>query len=169
MHQENLTHAQLLMQAVLANNCEETAYAISCGANVNAPDDEGERPLCIAVYEGNTDVVSLLLENGADPDAINDFDEPVIMTASMEGHLDIVLLLVAHGADIEKTDSDGHTAIDIAEFYGHNAIAEYLKMTLEMAASANVPPDDPSGKTKRLSSRILSLLPHKAGHLANVS
>jgi ankyrin repeat protein len=43
---------------------------IKRGANVNAKDASGVKPLDLAVFNGNVDLVKILLENGAKPDAI---------------------------------------------------------------------------------------------------
>jgi hypothetical protein len=164
MHDE-YADARRLMQAILDNAPDAAEDAIAAGANVNAPDEDGEQPLCIAAYEGNDEVVRVLLEHGADPSIRNEFDEPVLVTASMEGHLAVVRQLVEHGADIGQTDFDGHTAIQIAEFYGHMDICDYLREQ-EALAATSTPDDTPPrpGRSRRIGARLIGLFPHRNRH-----
>jgi len=75
------------------------------GANIEATDDLGQRPLLSAARYGRTDVVRRLLDRGADIDAVGWSDESALSNAAVEGHGDLVDLLLSKGARRRVTDA----------------------------------------------------------------
>lgn len=68
------------------------------GANIEATDDLGQRPLLSAAHYGRTDVVRRLLDHGADIDAVDWADHSALSHAVIGGHRDLVDLLLSKGA-----------------------------------------------------------------------
>ncbi|NJB67242.1 ankyrin repeat protein [Desulfobaculum xiamenense] len=166
MHDDNARFG-MLMTAILDANPAGVSRAIASGAKVNALNDDGESPLCVAAYEGHAEIVGLLLANGADPDARNAFNEPPLVTASMEGHAEVVRMLLEHGASIDATDEDGYTALYLAVFYGHTAVEKLLREHVHRLKDASPNHPDATPRHKGFGARLLALIPHR-GHLATV-
>lgn len=97
-------------------------------ANVNALDDHGNTPLCIAIAAGNgrKDIVELLLSAGADIELEkNGNGWTPLFLAVIIGHLDVIKILIQNGASI-KRNRYGETPQDYAAQMGHMEIFEFL-------------------------------------------
>lgn len=57
--------------------------------------------------------------------------------AAIKGHLEICQLLISYGADSHIPDRCGFTALDFAEFQGHERVATLLRAAMKV-----VPSDD---------------------------
>ncbi|MBI3777669.1 MAG: ankyrin repeat domain-containing protein [Gammaproteobacteria bacterium] len=60
-----------LQRAVIQDDVEAVRRAIDEGADVNAPNVNGDTPLILAIFEHNKEMVRLLLDKGADPNIIS--------------------------------------------------------------------------------------------------
>ena len=129
------------------------------GADRDACDKNGNRPLIDAVKLGDASTVAFLLENGADPNT-RDPDEktPLHWFFSISGpilvrhinrqvdlrqiEVQIAEALVRNGADVNARDNQGRTPLAVAAGLGNVKAAEFL---LKNGADVNARDND--GKT----------------------
>ena len=103
-------------------------FLIAKGADVNARHMSGWTPLTEASRGGHAGIVKILLAEGADPNAESIYTrETALMLAAQEGHEDIAEMLIRGGADIGREDNKGKTALDKAEYHGHEKVADLIK------------------------------------------
>ena len=57
--------------------------------------------------------------------------------AAIKGHLDICQLLFAYGADPHIRDRRGFTALQFAEFQGHERVAHLIRAMMKEAPDAD--------------------------------
>ena len=107
------------------------------GANVEATDDLGRRPLLSAARFGHTAVVRDLLDRGADINGDDWSDQTALSEAAVHGHDEIVELLLARGAKrslldavaLEDADLTGKLLSDGGDpdhvYYGEGRLAMY--------------------------------------------
>ena len=76
---------------------------------------------------GYNEVVSYLLSRGAQIEDHDSHGRTPLMWASMRGHLYTVKILLEAGADINATSKWGSTAIEYAQKYDNQDIAQYLR------------------------------------------
>ena len=110
--------------------CSDQNYAVvkllvDWGADVNAEDGSGRRPLHSACSNNALRVAELLLDNGADVDAASDFGTALCdaCTHNSEG---MVQLLLGRGAKINLGDSDMNFPLVVACQKGNVMIAQHL-------------------------------------------
>ena len=90
----------LLCAAATHGDLAEVKRLIEAGANVNAPNKKGERPLAAAAEQGRLNVVKFLLRSGADPNAasrIHSATDTPLVAAVLSGKLPLVETIVAAG------------------------------------------------------------------------
>jgi ankyrin repeat protein len=75
------------------------------GANIEATDDLGQRPLLSAARHGHTEVVRRLLDRGAEIDAVGWSDESALANAAIEDHHETAALLLSRGASRGVVDA----------------------------------------------------------------
>ena len=83
-----------------------------------------------AARAGNLEVVKLFVEAGMDIDATNNYGVNGVTAlhwAAWDGHLSVVEYLVGQGASLTATDNHGKMAKDIASYWGHADIVDYLE------------------------------------------
>jgi len=97
--------------AVQREDSAMTRMLVRAGANAQAPNRYGMRPLWMAAATGNAEVVKLLLDAGADPNTSVTGAETAVMTAARAGSVDTLKLLIAHGASLNTSDARGQTAL----------------------------------------------------------
>ena len=107
---------------------------IESGADVNAKNNNGNTPLCVASSNEHIEIVKLLLEYGADVNAKNNYGSTPLYLASECGHTEIVKLLLEYGADVNE-----YTPLYWASYKGH---AEIVKLLLEYGADVNIKDND---------------------------
>lgn len=107
---------------------------ISQGANVNYRDCDSENtPLYKATLNNHLDIIKLLIENRANSNLKGPDGITPLSLAATKGNLDIVSILMANGADENATTyynlirHENMNAIKIAEAYGHNTVANYIR------------------------------------------
>ncbi|KAH3759948.1 26S proteasome non-ATPase regulatory subunit 10 [Pelomyxa schiedti] len=83
------------------------------GADVNAPNQWGKRPLHKAAEEGNLQCAKILLESGALSHRTDSFGRIPLHYACIKGDPSIVELLLAHGSDPNCCDSRGKKPVEL--------------------------------------------------------
>ena len=99
------------------------------GADPTAVDDDGATPLHCAAGSGHVTITEALLQAGADPTAVTKRGNTILHEACEEGQLQVVKMLVETcGADqcVRSTNQCGQVPCDVARFWGHTAVVEYL-------------------------------------------
>jgi ankyrin repeat protein len=97
--------------AVQHEDAAMTLMLVRAGADAQAPNRYGVRPLWMAAASGNAAVVKLLLDAGADANTSVSGDETAVMTAARAGSVDALKLLIAYGANLNARDARGQTAL----------------------------------------------------------
>lgn len=93
----------------------------------NLNQEEKDKNLIDAAYNGQTNVIKLLIESGADINAKNIHGNTALIFASARGYLDIVKYLIEVGADINLKNNLGNTALMYAYNDKYKEIIELLK------------------------------------------
>ena len=105
------------------------------GADPNAKNIEGNKPLMIATQKDHYETAELLIEHGANiDDHENLFGNVPLHFAVSLGHMRILKLLIENGASIDFKALDGATALTYAVSYKQKEMAEFL---IENGANAN--------------------------------
>lgn len=112
-----------LMIAAFKGNLRAVEALIERGAEINKT---GWTPLHYAAFVGKNDIVKLLLDHSAYIDAESPNKTTPIMMAARAGHIYTVKLLLDEGADATLKNDVGMTAIDFANKYEFEEIAEGL-------------------------------------------
>ncbi len=85
------------------------------GANIEATDDLGQRPLLSAASCGQTEIVRRLLDHGADINGDDWDDNTALSEAAIEGHLEVVELLLSRGAERTLRDAVALDDVDLVK------------------------------------------------------
>ena len=145
-----------LYRAVHAGDINQLERHLYWGANVNAPDPDGNMPLHVASVRGRTIVVGMLLDGGAELEARNRDGQTPLYVALMNGRTqlaelmvargakidpdgllhevarngvsdrDVIRFLVASGGDINNRDENGDTPLHLAVRQGERVVAKHL-------------------------------------------
>ena len=109
------------------------------GANLEATDFLGNRPLHCAVWQGNAGLLSLLVQSGVNVDTITTNDSTALHIAVRKREIDCVEVLLAAGADIDARSTSGGSSFDIAlsPLYGDRRL-----WPLFLRAGAEIPTDN---------------------------
>ncbi|XP_041828553.1 uncharacterized protein LOC121631603 [Melanotaenia boesemani] len=107
-----------------------TRLLLEKGANVNCQDEDGRTALSHACEMGHLDVVKLLVQFNADPEVSDTWGNSALMYAAFSGHSQVLEFLVRAfkrlGLRLDRTNNAGHSAIEVANFFGHNQCAQIL-------------------------------------------
>lgn len=110
---------------------EEALDLIKKNDLVNATNEKGWTPLCIAVYTGNYNLCKKLLECGADVNSSNFKGTNILMYAksyaSKTGDLEIVRFLIENGADINHRDNYDNDILHYARVENNSEVIQYFK------------------------------------------
>ncbi|XP_061073782.1 ankyrin repeat domain-containing protein 63 [Conger conger] len=102
------------------------------GADVNCQDEHGRTPLSLACELGHLDSVKLLVQFNADPEISDVWGNNALMYAAYAGHSQVLEFLVRAfkrlGLQLDQTNRAGQSAIQVADFYGHNLCVEALNI-----------------------------------------
>lgn len=88
---------------------------LDCGANLEATDDLGRRPLLSAASLGRTAVVRRLLDRGADINGDDWSDQTALSEAAVHGQRDVVALLLSRGAERRLLDAVALDDVELVE------------------------------------------------------
>jgi len=103
-----------LSEALTCGHVDVARALIDAGADVNAPDGDGCRPLDVALLYAGRPAVKLLIERGAEVNYIADDGNTGLMAAAGFGDAALVQLFLAAGADPNVArEIDGLTVADI--------------------------------------------------------
>ncbi|MFW9889160.1 MAG: ankyrin repeat domain-containing protein [Candidatus Thorarchaeota archaeon] len=105
---------------------EGVKQAIANGADVEATDGRGMKPIHWAALRGYKEIVVVLLESGADVNGQNSAEWTPVMHASMEGHIEIVRILLDNGAEVNAQTYVAGTALMFASGNGHKQVVKLL-------------------------------------------
>lgn len=103
------------------------------GANVNAPDNDGNRPLHYAARYGKEAAALALIGTGAKIDAKNKLGQTPLFGAVEHGHASVVRALIDRGATVDSPDKHGQLPLDRALARGDTEIAGMLKEAMQHA------------------------------------
>lgn len=114
-----------LLAAAARNDLPMIEKLVRSGANPNAKDEGGMRPLTFALNFGSVEAVRVLLDAGADPELKNE-GCTLLATAAMQGHSRIAGLLLDAGARVDERCDSEYTALMNAAFMNHAGTVETL-------------------------------------------
>lgn len=123
-----------LADLVQAGNIDAALEQIRAGADVNAPQPDGTRPLQWAIYRVQYDLVEELLAANAEVNVANAFGSTPLVEAVKLLDPRMVKLLLDAGAEPEGANQDGQTALMLAAKAENIPIAEML---IEAGADVN--------------------------------
>jgi ankyrin repeat protein len=103
-----------LHQAIEKDEIVKARDFIDDGADVNAPDPEGESPLHLAAALEDDEVARLLLSHGARVDAQDPHGNTPLHVAARHGNDLLVVDFLRHGADVNATNALGETPLHVA-------------------------------------------------------
>jgi ankyrin repeat protein len=133
---------QMLMKASGLGDLKTAETLLSAGVNPNAPNQQGQTPLCYAVLFDHTDVADLLLAHNADPNgrassgtSDNEFPQTPLQIAASMGNLRMASILITAGARVDAEAKPGRTALHFAVVGSHLDMVQYL---IEKGAHVNV-------------------------------
>jgi ankyrin repeat protein len=107
----DLYEGPLLMIAAELGHLEMVKVLVDRGADLEATDDLGQRPLMCAARRGRIEVVAHLLDRGAEINAVDWWDQSALSRAAEHGHDDLYILLRSRGA--ERTILDAIARNDV--------------------------------------------------------
>src|SRR5690606_17956474 len=113
------------------------------GADADAANRYGVRPLHLSIEAGDVPLTRRLLGAGADASAADRAGELPLMLAARVGDLELCMALLEHGAAVDARDATfGQTALMIAAREGH---VEAVRVLLEAGAAvdAQTKPEPP--------------------------
>jgi ankyrin repeat protein len=104
-----------LHEAISCQHTDIAARLLAHGADVNAQNRDGWRPLHSAAFlTREIDALSWLLANGADVSTVNKDGWTALHLAVLRARQDKAKLLLSRGADINAKNSDGWTPLHVA-------------------------------------------------------
>jgi ankyrin repeat protein len=106
--------AMELLKAAYNGNVAEARRLVVQGADVNAKDGVGWRPLHYAAQEGHVEVLTTLVQLGADVHVADANGQRPLHAAAYNGHVKVLRTLVELGADVHAVTTRGSTALHLA-------------------------------------------------------
>lgn len=136
--------ASLLVDAITGNQYKVANYLISKGADVNAGNQYGKKPIHFATEAGNDSIVKMLIDNGADVNAkikseLADEGITPLMIACDKLSYSTVKLLITNHSNINDTSSYGETAVSktLGNTSNEDSILQIIKFLVENGADIN--------------------------------
>ncbi|KAJ7989054.1 hypothetical protein DPEC_G00315570 [Dallia pectoralis] len=125
--------APLMFAVCLHDEVHRTKFTrllLEKGADVNCQDEHGRTSLSLACELGHLDVVKLLVQFNADPDVSDAWGNSALMYAAYNGHSQVLDFLVRAfkklGLKLDHTNQAGHSAVQVANFFGHDQCVQAL-------------------------------------------
>jgi ankyrin repeat protein len=115
-----------LHQAVGRRNPKAVEHLIKAGADIHAPDLNGDTPLHMAVELGPPETVRMLIDAGADIEARDGDGNSSLHKIIVLGPPENILLLIDAGADIHASNGFGDAPLHMAVRHGKPEIAQVL-------------------------------------------
>ena len=113
--------------ACKCSNATMVTLLLSYGAFVNVPDMNGNKPIIIASYRGNTEIVKVLIEHGAEYDMMPSNKEYSPLTAAASGgQLDTVKYLISIGCNPNEAAEQESLPIMVAKMANRTEVEKYL-------------------------------------------
>jgi ankyrin repeat protein len=122
-----------LADLIRTGNRKAALDRIRAGADVNAAQPDGTRPIHWAVYKVDYELIDALIAKKAKVDVTNEFGAAPLAEAVKLADVRIVKTLLDAGAGVEAANEDGQTALMLAIKTGELPIVEML-----VKAGANV-------------------------------
>jgi ankyrin repeat protein len=137
------SQTERLFAAIENHDHELVRYLLKQGADANAPNEEGWRPLHVAIGRigvgGPLESVELLLDFGADPNAwdLNHHETPILSASDSQGldTWDAAQVLLESGADPNVRRSDGESPLRLA---AQGKALELAKLLLKHGAAKTI-------------------------------
>ena len=130
----------LIARAARSGNVPAIGLLVALGANVNAPDVNGWRPVHYATLFGHLEALISLQEHGADISAEDNEGVRPIHRAAQMGDTAILDWFSGHGADISASDHHGWQPIHYAAYENQPKALEWLQ-----SHGADIHPQDQDG------------------------
>ena len=127
------TKPSTLADLIQTGNRKAALDQIRAGADVNAAQPDGTRPVHWAVYQVDYELLDALIAKKAKVDVTNDFGSTPLAEAVKLADARLVKTLLAAGAGPESPNLDGETALMVAIQTGDLSIVDML-----IKAGANV-------------------------------
>ena len=117
-----------LIYTTFSGDAAMADYLISKGANPNEEDVDGVTVLEWAVISNHAEVAQVLLARGAQVNRVDKFGmTPLLYAASIDfGDTAVMEKLIAAGANLQAKNKQGQTALDLANNYRYQALANLL-------------------------------------------
>ena len=129
----------MLWETIKANDAAGVQCAISNGADIEAKDRNGRRPLHQAAYKNVPEIAKLLIDAGAEVNAKGENGETPLHVAAEENAAEVAKLLIDNGAEVKaKDESGGWTPLHWAAY--KNA-AEVAKLLIDNGADVKAKDD----------------------------
>jgi uncharacterized protein len=122
-----------LATLIETGNRKAALEQIRTGADVNAAQPDGTRPIHWAVHRVDYELLGALIAKKATLNVRNEFGSTPIAQAAELGDARLVKMLLDAGAEVEGANPDGQTALMLAIKSGETAVVEML-----IKAGANV-------------------------------
>lgn len=110
-----------VVQLAAQFGCADTLRTlIPHGADIHAPNPQGDTPLMQAARDGHASAVSLLLQAGVDPELRTPQGDTVLMLCGQNGHTEALRAVLQHGpTNINARNPSLETALMLAAREGH--------------------------------------------------
>ena len=117
--------------------CRDINNLLRSGADVNAPDRDGDTSLLQEIHKGHDHCAKFLIRAGARVSTVYAMGRTALMTAAEKGHVACVRnLMFVSGAGVNQCDANGETALVKAYRNKHPDCVELL---LEAGSNVNIP------------------------------
>ena len=126
--------AEALQRFIRSSETEAAAYLLDHGANIEAVNSEGDRPIHTSLRQllagdgsRKSDILKLLLERGADVNSYGSGGKTPLMIVAGQGSAKLVQQLLGHGADSLAKDAIlSRSVIEWAIIEGHPRVVQLL-------------------------------------------
>jgi ankyrin repeat protein len=118
-----------LADLIRAGNRKAALDRIRAGADVNAAQPDGTRPIHWAVYKVDYELIDALIAKKVTVDVVNEFGSTPLAEAVKLADARMVKMLLAAGARVDRADESGQTPLMLAIKTGELPIVELLVKT----------------------------------------
>lgn len=120
------------LQAAVQRGDNATVQSlIATGADVNATNADGDKPLHYAALGGDTTTAQILIAAGAHVNATGTDGYTPLHVAAILGHTATAQSLIAAGANLNATDKYGNTPLNLARLRHHTELIAMLRYAQE--------------------------------------